>query len=80
MSKRFDYIKYDDLSIKNQDLFKMQCMNLEADIQRLIKSPVEKHLALVKLEEFYMWIGKAIKKDQTLRTEIYDVEKSTSVL
>lgn len=65
--KRFDYIRYDDCSQKVQEEFKAKCIKLELMIETLIESPRAKALALTKLEEFYMWIGKAVRDDQIAR-------------
>lgn len=60
---RFDYVKYDDLAQQQQMSFKEICQVLEKHVNDL-KSPRAKALALTKLEELYMWIGKAIRDDQ----------------
>jgi len=66
MSKRFDYVKYDDKSMGLQVWFKNLCEQIEKGLDAL---PVtrEKSLAITKLEEVYMWIGKAIRDDQIKR-------------
>lgn len=64
---RFDYIKYDDVAVGDQNEAKKSCQRLEADIEVMITSPQAKSLALTKLEECYMWIGKAIRDDQIAR-------------
>lgn len=64
---RFDYVKYDKKSIANQNIFKCIVEDLEAHIDALIDSPRAKALALTKLEEVYMWIGKGIRDDQIAR-------------
>lgn len=77
---RFDYVKYDETAQGLQTYFKVECQNLESainaigpaastvlrgdDIQKLARS---KAAALTKLEEFYMWAGKAIRDDQVCR-------------
>lgn len=63
---RFDYVKYDDLAMQTQDAFKGLVMAMEEGID-LLQSPRAKALALTKLEEVYMWIGKAIRDDQIKR-------------
>lgn len=67
MSGRFDYVRYDDESKKDQEYFKKICESLEFDISGMLRSPRAKALALTKLEEVYMWIGKAIRDDQIAR-------------
>lgn len=67
--KRFDYVKYDEKAINHQSACKSICENLETVIG-LIGAPsadLAKYLALNKLEEAYMWIGKAIRDDQLFR-------------
>jgi hypothetical protein len=64
---RFDYVKYDDKSLLIQDEFKQRVHHFEMQIEKDIKSPRAKALALTKLEECYMWIGKAIRDDQIAR-------------
>lgn len=63
---RFDYVKYDELAIEDQEKAKRHCAVLEGLVDRL-ESPRAKALALTKLEECYMWIGKAIRDDQIKR-------------
>lgn len=67
MSGRFDYVRYDDEATNDQELFKARCVDLEKCIDEMLKSPRAKALALTKLEEMYMWIGKAIRDDQISR-------------
>lgn len=74
---RFDYVKYDQFAIDRQDEFKQMMHQLENGITAigsLIPEPARsasvgraKALALTKLEEVYMWIGKAIRDDQIIR-------------
>lgn len=64
---RFDYVKYDDKAITQQDGFKKLVSEIEAYIEGSLGSPRAKALALTKLEETYMWIGKAIRDDQIAR-------------
>lgn len=65
--KRFDYVKYDNQALTAQEAFKKHAQEMEAGIELLVKSPRAKALALTKLEECYMWIGKAIRDDQIER-------------
>lgn len=64
---RFDYVKYNDAAIELQNKAKQLCVQLEGLITSIPKTseptrPTE--IALRKLEEVYMWIGKAIRDDQ----------------
>lgn len=63
---RFDYVKYDESAIIDQNLFKEQVSILEMRIDTLA-SPRARALAITALEECYMWIGKAIRDDQIAR-------------
>lgn len=63
---RFDYVKYDEEANAQQAELKQKSQELEALIENL-HSPRSKALALTKLEETYMWIGKAIRDDQIAR-------------
>lgn len=64
---RFDYIKYDDKALLQQDEFKQTFYHLEQRVEAELKSPRAKALVITKLEEAYMWIGKAIRDDQITR-------------
>jgi hypothetical protein len=65
---RFDYVRYDESAFALQADFKHSVETLERHIEHGLKSPRAKALALTKLEEVYMWIGKAIRDDQLGRT------------
>ena len=67
MSTRFDYVKYDDKAMIIQDEFKQRVYHFEQSIEANLISPRAKALVLTKLEECYMWIGKAIRDDQIKR-------------
>lgn len=74
---RFDYVAYDEHSAADQRESKELVSRLETFIDSLgtdDATPVArktcgraKALALTKLEECYMWIGKAIRDDQIER-------------
>lgn len=64
---RFDYVRYDDLAVQIQDQSKAMVSELEDYINSSVGSPRAKALAITKLEECYMWIGKAIRDDQISR-------------
>lgn len=59
-SKRFDYIKYDELSQVQQIEAKDMCLDLEYWIEVNLKGRPAS-IALTKLEEVYAWIGKGIR-------------------
>lgn len=67
-STRFDYVKYDEQATQQQNSFKGNVQHLEAMINQ-IQCPRSKALALTKLEEVYMWIGKGIRNDQLARNQ-----------
>lgn len=64
---RFDYVKYDSKAISDQNGFKETFEKLEGRVHDSLTSPRAKALVLTKLEEAYMWIGKAIRDDQIER-------------
>lgn len=63
---RFDYIRYDDKSIFEQEQAKKFCSHIEALIDDLGPGRAQS-IAITKLEEVYMWIGKAIRDRQIER-------------
>lgn len=70
MSGRFNYVRYDEKSIQQQEKAKELCEQLESHIDSLKVTsngsrPIS--LALTALEETYMWIGKAIRDNQVER-------------
>lgn len=71
---RFDYVKYDDLAQAEQAEFKELCTTLEQRILTLT-SGRPKALALTKLEEVYMWIGKTIRDDQIMRNGFAELQE-----
>lgn len=75
---RFDYVKYDQKSVDAQECFKGSVVSMESVINNLIESPRAKALALTKLEECYMWIGKAIRDDQIDRNKMTESQEERS--
>lgn len=69
---RFDYVRYDDQAQKTQDQFKAAMISIEAMIETL-KNGRAKALALTKIEECYMWIGKAIRDEQIERNGLAEL-------
>lgn len=63
---RFDYVEYDDVSKGDQNLAKALVSRLEVFISGL-GSGRSQSMAMTKLEETYMWIGKAIRDEQLRR-------------
>lgn len=72
---RFDYVRYDGTAIAIQESFKRRAIDMEEGIEILLNSPRAKALALTKLEEVYMWIGKAIRDDQISRNGTAELQE-----
>lgn len=80
---RFDYVKYDENAIADQDRAKKLVTDLEGFIGGIgyAVAPLPagvaraKALALTKLEEVYMWIGKALRDDQIARNGSAPLQK-----
>lgn len=64
---RFDYVKYDEQAQRQQEIFKDLVMVLERKIWSLLQPGRARNFAITKLEETYMWIGKAIRDEQVTR-------------
>ncbi len=64
---RFDYVKYDEKAVADQVAAKHWCMGLDELIVKNLMPSRATSLALTRLEEAYMWIGKAIRDDQIAR-------------
>jgi hypothetical protein len=75
---RFDYVKYDDKANIHQAAFKDEVTHLEQLISANLHSPRAKSLALTKLEEVYMWIGKDIRDDLIERTGKAELQEERS--
>jgi len=65
-ASRFDYVRYDETAIKKSEALKAQHAELAAAIEALPAGRATS-LALTKLEECFMWVGKAIRDDQVVR-------------
>lgn len=61
---RFDYVAYDEQAARDQAHFKREFSKLEKAVDEFLKSPRAKALVMTKLEEAYMWVGKALRDDQ----------------
>lgn len=76
---RFDYVAYDGPSRELQSWARHKVTELEKLIESIsaLSSARSRALALTKLEECYMWIGKAIREDQLSRNGVlnYSQEK-----
>ncbi len=78
MTRRFDYVKYDEKAAIAQEQYKQAMIELEEQIEGL-KEGRAKSLALTYLEITYMWIGKALRDECMERNpEIKDVPERTN--
>ncbi len=68
MTTRLDYLKWDDKSEKIQQSFKKFYQQIETMLDEELENSREKSLAITKMEESWMWVGKAIKVDQQKRS------------
>lgn len=64
MSTRFDYVKYDEIAAHKQAQFKEKLVELDHWVETHLPNGRAKSLVFTKLEEAYMWIGKAIRDEQ----------------
>lgn len=78
MSGRFDYVAYDDRSQEIQAGLKELFKDVEEVLELAIKSPRAKALVMTKLEETYMWVGKAIRDDQIARNGTAELQEQRS--
>lgn len=67
MPNRYDYVQYDDYASQIQAQFKAAFQNLETIIEDALPNGRATSLVHTKLEEAYMWVGKAIRDDQVAR-------------
>ncbi len=76
---RFDYVKYDEQSIKKQADLKALFEEVERLVEVSIPDGRAKSLVLTYLEIAYMWTGKAIRDEQVQRgVQIEDVPARTN--
>jgi len=74
---RFDYIAYDEFAKEQQIFVKEIVTNLENTLMSIDKGRAVS-IALTKLEEVYMWAGKAIRDSQIERNNGADLEEDRS--
>lgn len=74
MPNRFDYVLYDDQATSIQVTFKDMFVKIAEEIEHFGAGRA-KALALTKLEETYMWIGKAIRDEQIARNDDTDLQE-----
>jgi hypothetical protein len=75
MANRFDYVKYDSEAQELQDIFKGKFRDLEISVN-LLKPGRATSLVFTKLEEAYMWVGKAIRDEQIVRNANTELNES----
>ena len=64
---RFGYIAYDDLATSKSGAVRAAMQEVETLLLQHLPESRPRSLALTKLEEAFMWIGKAIRDDQLER-------------
>jgi hypothetical protein len=64
---RFDYVRYDVVSLAKQEALKAKFTELEQLIQSTLVDGRAKALVFTALEESYMWTGKSIRDAQIKR-------------
>lgn len=67
MSRRFDYVKYDQTATFKQELFKKKFQELEEMAEELEEGRA-KSLVMTYLEITYMWVGKSLRDECIKRT------------
>ncbi len=76
MSTRFDYVKYDDQALAQQTCAKSYFLALDAWLSTALQDSRAKSLVFTKLEEAYMWVGKAIRDEQVKRNAATELQES----
>lgn len=64
---RFDYVRYDDTAASTQGEFKRRFEELEILVTEKLGQSRPSSLVMTKLEEAYMWVGKAVRDQQIAR-------------
>lgn len=76
---RFDYVKYDEVSMEKQAKIKEAFEAVETLVDLSINDGRAKALVLTHLEIAYMWTGKAIRDEQIGRgVQVEDVPARTN--
>lgn len=74
---RFYFVAYDELAKEQQAFVKEIFVTLEDTISSIDQGR-SVSIALTKLEEAYMWVGKAIRDSQIERNNGADLEENRS--
>jgi hypothetical protein len=72
MSKTFSYVQYDEQAKTQQETLKLLFEAVEKYAHEKLVHGRAKSLVMTKLEEAYMWTGKAIRDDQIARNVMTD--------
>jgi hypothetical protein len=72
---RFDYVQYDEKAQQLQAHLKTAFQGLDHLVEVHMLNGRAKSLVMTKLEEAYMWCGKAIRDDQVLRNEKTELQE-----
>lgn len=75
MAPRYSYVKYDEQSATLQAQFKTNFESLSSEVEEHLLPGRAKALVFTKLEEAYMWIGKAIRDAQVQRLGTLDSQE-----
>jgi len=67
MIDRFDHVAYDGYARETQAMFKQLFTAVSQMVEDNCSAARASSLAQAKLEEAYMWVGKAIRDDQISR-------------
>jgi hypothetical protein len=71
---RFDYVQYDETAAQQQAEIKAKFIELEVVITKLPLGR-EVSLAITKLEEAYMRVGRAIRDEQIIRNAATELQE-----
>lgn len=75
----FDYIKYDTKATEDSAEFKAEFEDMENLVNFKLKPGRASSLVKTKLEEAYMWVGKAIRDEQIVRNGEGQLNESRGV-
>lgn len=73
---RFDYVRYDDKAVTQQEQIKNTFMAVEAIVELHFPGQSRaKSLLMTKLEESYMWAGKLVRDEQLARNTTTELQE-----
>lgn len=75
---RFDYVKYDEQATNDQAYIKARFEQLESTVSNILHLGRAHSLMMARLEEAYMWCGKAIRDEQIVRNGAADTQEDRS--